>query len=89
MSNNNNNNKPLGVKAVSLEDTDKKEMEAVYRELSKRYCVCQHKKEVHVNGEYECKFSGMTFSQGYIQEYQCQCNLFQSIEGSATLTPEK
>lgn len=79
----NNKKTPLQVKSIPDDEIDKKEMETIYRELSKKYCICKHKKEKHYKEEYQCEYKATRFFDGHMEEFVCQCSLYESLESAA------
>jgi aminopeptidase-like protein len=67
---------------TSRDSRDMIEMETIYKELSKSYCICNHKKDKHMKGEYQCEFKSSEFKNGKITNFVCQCNLFSPISES-------
>lgn len=84
--------KPLEVKHKSYDDmteAEKAEMELVYRHLAPNYCVCQHRRDKHQFKEGPCSNKSTRMVEGLMQEYQCNCSHFTSIQEQAEETPER
>lgn len=72
-------------KGDPVTEEEKKEQEKIFRALSKVYCICNHKKDKHQNGEYECRFEASEVStEKGVQIFRCECKLFQSIESTGS-----
>src|SRR5687767_10837936 len=77
---------PVNVKAKPQQEIDKDEQERneqqlIHKELSKIYCICKHKQSKHtLEGYGPCTFSTTRFWKGKLQEMQCDCQQFASIE---------
>ena len=85
-----NNKPPLKVKSVPEDKVDKNEMEIIYKELAKTYCICKHRKDRHYKGEYNCEFKATRMFEGQMEEFTCQCQLYESLENAANVeTPSK
>jgi len=71
---------------VKTAEPDETEMGIIYRALAPSYCVCNHKKDKHVNGEYKCTHKSMELADGRITTYECECQLYESLEHASTLS---
>jgi hypothetical protein len=80
--------KPVEVKSVEQkkveQDEDaKKEMETVYKALSTKYCICNHKQKEHAQGYGNCSHEGTRLFRGSLQTFKCECIQFVSIADQA------
>jgi len=83
---------PLDVKHKDPETysvKEREEQEEVFRHLAPNYCICQHKKDKHKYGVGPCKHKGSRMFEGKIEEYECDCSYFESIENQAKTTPAR
>lgn len=86
---------PVAIKAKSQEEIEKdkkerEEQEAVHKELAKHYCICKHKKTKHdLEGYGECKHTVTRLWQGQLQQMDCDCKQFVSIQDQAESIPER
>lgn len=84
--------RPLEPKIKNREDMtkeEKDEQEQVFRYLAPFYCLCQHRIEAHKDKVGKCSRRVSRMVNGSIQDLECSCLHFTSIQEQAEQTPER